>query len=163
MTHSSAADRPASTIAPVRKELELPCAPVAAFRMFTEEMAQWWPLHTHSVHGEQARGCGIDPRRGGQIYEIAPDGGRNVWGTVLAWEPPGRLAFTFHPGREPESAGTVEVRFSPSGSGCRVVLEHSGWELLGERGLEMRKGYDTGWGMVFGRLYYEHCTARAEQ
>jgi uncharacterized protein YndB with AHSA1/START domain len=161
MTIHSATDRPASTIAPVRKELELPCPPGVAFRLFTEEVAQWWPLHTHSVYGEQSRGCGIDPRPGGQFYEIAPDGSRSVWGTVLAWEPPGRLVFTFHPGREAESAGTVEVRFRPSGSGSRVVLEHSGWELLGEKGLDMRKGYDMGWGMVFGKLFYEHCAARS--
>jgi hypothetical protein len=54
------------------------------------------------------------------------------------------------------------VRFLRSGSGCRVVLEHSGWELLGEKGLEMRNGYDMGWGMVFGGRFYEHCLGRLQ-
>lgn len=161
MTNASPSDRPASVVAPVRKEIELPLSPAAAFRMFTEEVGQWWPLHTHSLFGERSRGCGIDPRLGGQFYEIDPDGARHAWGTVLAWEPPSRVVFTFHPGREPESAGTVEVRFVRSGSGSRVTLEHSGWELLGEKGLEMRNGYDTGWGMVFGDRFYQHCLGRA--
>jgi uncharacterized protein YndB with AHSA1/START domain len=158
---AGATDRPASSIAPVRKEIELPCPPAAAFRMFTEEMAQWWPLQTHSIFGERSRGCGIDPRRGGLVYEIGPDGDRHAWGTVLAWEPPGLLAFTFHPGREPESAGTVEVRFQRSGSGSRVVLEHSGWEILGEKGLPMRENYDRGWSHVFGGRFYEHCAGKS--
>jgi hypothetical protein len=42
-----------------------------------------------------------------------------------------------------------------------VVLEHSGWERLGEKGLAMRNGYDQGWGVVFGRRFYDHCARRA--
>jgi uncharacterized protein YndB with AHSA1/START domain len=147
----------AQTLSPVRKELELPCRPADAFRMFTQELGQWWPLRSHSLFGEQSRGCAMDLERGGELYEIDPAGARHAWGTIQVWEPPGRLVFTFHPGRDAATAGTVEVRFSPSGSGSRVVLEHSGWELLGERGAELRQGYDQGWGEVFGRLYYEHC------
>ena len=148
------ADQP---LAPIRKELDLPCRPADAFRMFTDEMGQWWPLATHSLFAERSRGCGMDREPGGLIYELDPEGARHAWGTIKIWEPPGRVVFTFHPGREASTAGTVEVRFSPSGSGCRVVLEHSGWELLGEEGFATRQSYDHGWGEVFGRLYYEHC------
>ena len=46
---------PSSTgIAPVCQEIEVPCRPSDAFRMFTEEIGQWWPLHTHSVALERA-------------------------------------------------------------------------------------------------------------
>jgi uncharacterized protein YndB with AHSA1/START domain len=161
MTTANATNRPAVTVLPVRKELELPCRAEDAFRMFTQEIGQWWPLHTHSLFGERSRGCALDPRVGGQFYEIDPEGVRHAWGTVLVWDPPHRVAFTFHPGREPETAGTVEVRFAASGSGSRVALEHSGWELLGEKGLEMRNGYDHGWGVVFGQRFYDYCTRAA--
>jgi uncharacterized protein YndB with AHSA1/START domain len=161
MTDANAADRSTATVAPVSKEIELPCRPADAFRMFTQEVAQWWPLATHSLFGERSRGCAMDSAPGGQFYEIDPDGARHAWGTIQIWEPPNRVVFTFHPGREPESAGIVEVRFLASGSGSRVVLEHSGWELLGEKGLEMRHSYDLGWGEVFGRRFYDHCSRSA--
>ena len=39
----------------------------------------------------------------------------------------------------------VEATFQPAGQGSRVDLVHSGWELLGEEGMGMRAGYETGW------------------
>ena len=145
-----------ASFTPVRKEIELSCAPADAFRMFTAELGRWWPLRTHSLSGDRARGCGMEGERGGHLYEIDGDGARQVWGTIQLWEPPTRVVFTFHPGRDAATAGTIEVRFTRSGSGCRVALEHSGWELLGERAAEMRRDYDQGWGEVFGRRFYEH-------
>jgi uncharacterized protein YndB with AHSA1/START domain len=159
---STASDRASNpTLAPVRKEIEVPCPAPDAFRLFTEELGRWWPLATHSLSGESARGCGIDGHAGGELYEIDPAGARQVWGTVLVWEPTSRVVFTFHPGRDAASAGRVEVRFAPSGSGSRVTLEHSGWELLGERAAEVRRSYDAGWGDVFGRRFYQHCVRAA--
>jgi hypothetical protein len=154
---STPSPKPQNAIAPVRKEIEVPCRPADAFRMFTQELGQWWPLETHSVFGEQSRGCGMDFERGGEIYELDPHGERHVWGTIQVWEPPTRVAFTFHPDRDPATAGTVEVRFMPAATGTRVVLEHRGWELLGEKGLAMRNGYEMGWGVVFEQRFHDHC------
>jgi hypothetical protein len=162
MNDVETATRGSAAVAPVRKEIEVPCRPDQAFRLFTEEIAQWWPLHSHSISGDRARGCAIEPRPGGEFYEIDGDGRRQVWGTVRVWEPPGRLAFTFHPGRDAANAGTVEVRFAPSGNGSRVTLEHHGWELLGEQAIAMRQSYDHGWGVVFGQCYCEHARRGGE-
>ena len=73
MTEANAAQRSTTTVLPVRKELQLPCRPADAFRMFTQEVGQWWPVQTHSVFAERSLGCAIDPRVGGQFYEIGPE------------------------------------------------------------------------------------------
>ena len=145
-----------TTIDPISKELELPCDPTRAFDMFTKELSSWWPLATHSLGGEGTRECHMDDYVGGQIYEMGGDQVRQAWGTIKAWQPPHRLVFTFHHGREEATAGTVEVSFTAAGSGCRVELEHRGWELLGESGATMRDNYDSGWGEVFGRCFFEY-------
>jgi uncharacterized protein YndB with AHSA1/START domain len=90
-------------------------------------------------------------RVGGRVFETAPDGTEHLWGTVTEWDPPRRVAFTWHPGRPVDSRQEVEVTFQPAGQGSRVDLVHSGWEHLGEQAVGMRAGYDTGWDFVLGR------------
>jgi uncharacterized protein YndB with AHSA1/START domain len=137
---------------PVRKSVEVGTSPQAAFRRFTEEIASWWPLETHSVGGTRAARVEFETRRGGRIYERTRDGGIHVWGTVIAYEPPDRLVFTWHPGREPQTAQEVELRFRPTDRGTRVEHEHRGWETLGDAAEKMRADYDGGWEFVLGRF-----------
>jgi uncharacterized protein YndB with AHSA1/START domain len=92
----------------------------------------------------------LEGRIGGRFFERQEDGTEAVWGTVTAWEPPLRLAFTWHPGRAESTAQEVEVRFTPVDGGTRVELEHRGWEKLGERAEEARNEYDSGWDFVLG-------------
>jgi len=153
------ADRSDTTIAPVRKTVIVQCEIHAAFRIYTEELASWWPLETHSVGQDSADTCGIEGRVGGRLYERLRDGEESVWGKVLRWNPPHVLEFTWHPGREPDSAQTVEVTFTATDEGTRVDLTHSGWESLGERALETRQNYDSGWDMVFVQRYGARCAA----
>jgi uncharacterized protein YndB with AHSA1/START domain len=138
---------------PVRKEARVRLDVGEAFRLFTEEMAAWWPLETHSVAGERARTVIFEPRRDGRIFEVDIDGAESRWGTVLAYDPPTRVVFSWHPGRAAETAGTVEVTFRQAGNGTVVNLTHTGWEKLGEAGEATRAGYDTGWDLVFGDRY----------
>ena len=138
-------------IAPIRTSVLVRWRPDEAFRRFTERIAAWWPLETHSQSASAAATCRMEPRLGGRIVETAPDGAEHLWGTVTAWEPPGRLAFTWHPGRAPETRQEVEITFLSEGDGTRVSLVHSGWERLGERAGEVRENYVRGWGIVLGR------------
>jgi uncharacterized protein YndB with AHSA1/START domain len=138
-------------IAPVRKSITVSLPPERAFRRFTEEIAGWWPLATHSVSESAEATCAIEGRVGGRIVETAPDGAEHRWGTVMAWEPPRRLAFTWHPGRSDDTGQEVEVTFRPEDGGTRVDLVHTGWERLGEKGAGMRADYDAGWDVVLGR------------
>ena len=143
--------RPTELVEPVRKSVLVEASVEHAFHVFTERMAEWWPARTHSVHEDRAETVGLEPRVGGVLYEIGP-GGREPWGTITAWEPPHRLAYTWHPGHAVEEATEVEVRFTPQGGATLVELEHRGWEARGARAAERRAGYDTGWELVLARF-----------
>lgn len=148
-----------AVIAPVVKSVTVECAPEEAFRYFTADFGRWWPLATHSCvafasdHKEKPESCVFEQRLGGRIVERGPAGEEHVWGTVLAWEPPARVLFSWHPMRDEKKAQTVEVRFSPAPGGTKVVLTHGGWELLGGEAAQEREGYSQGWEGVFVEGY----------
>ena len=137
----------------VRKSVTVPLAPADAFRLFTERMATWWPLATHSVYWTEATGVMVEPRIGGRIYETTDDGRTSEWGVVSAWSPGVRFATSWYPGNEPELATQVDVTFSPTpDGGTRVDLVHTGWEARGTEAVKLASGYDTGWDFVLGRF-----------
>ena len=152
-------DKSDTTIAPVRKTVIVQCAIQDAFRIFTDDLASWWPLDTHSVGRDSAATCGVEGHVGGRLYERFKDGKESLWGEVLRWDPPHVLEFTWHPGREPDSGQTVEVTFTTTDEGTRIDLTHSGWESLGERAMETRQNYDGGWDIVFVHHYGVRCAA----
>ena len=141
----------ATEIPPIRKTLTVGTPPEEAFRIFTDGIATWWPLETHSVSDGRADTAVVEPRAGGRLYERTPDGEELVWGEVVVWEPPTRLLFTWHLGRP--VATEIEVTFTPDGDGTRVDLEHRGWERHGERAGALRPSYDSGWDYVLGERY----------
>jgi uncharacterized protein YndB with AHSA1/START domain len=146
-----------ASIAPVVKTIIVACSPEEAFQYFTADFSKWWPLATHSVVAyasefkDQPATVIFEPRMGGRIFERARSGEEHVWGSVLEWQPPARVVFSFHPGRDPAEAQTVEVAFSPVPEGAKVVLTHSGWEKLGVNAQKARDSYEQGWAPVFGR------------
>ncbi|HEY7409926.1 MAG TPA: SRPBCC family protein [Vicinamibacteria bacterium] len=143
-------EAPSPVFSPVRKSVTVKAAPEAAFRRFTAGMASWWPLRSHSVGGEEAETVAMEGRVGGRIVERIRGGRECTWGTVTAWDPPRRVAFTWHPGDEPARAQDVEVRFTPEGDRTRVELEHRGFERLGGLARKARRGYPIGWAYVLG-------------
>jgi uncharacterized protein YndB with AHSA1/START domain len=106
-----------STLPPVRRTISVSWDPEAAFRRFTEDFGAWWPSATHSIGGARVQRIGFECRAGGAIVEELKDGRRFQWGKVTLWEPPRRVAFTWHPSREETEAQDVEVRFVPEGTG----------------------------------------------
>jgi uncharacterized protein YndB with AHSA1/START domain len=131
-------------------------APVErAFHLYTEEIASWWPLATHSFAKEQAVSVVFEPGPGGRILERDADGVEHLWGTVLEWDPPHRFVHTWHPGRGEESAQQVEMRFTREGDGTLVELEHRGWDMLGEDAVKVFENYDSGWDYVLSDRYAE--------
>jgi len=120
----------------------------AAFRRFAEEFGTWWPRRTHSVGGERVKDVILEPKVGGRIFEEHIDGRRFLWGTILEWDPPHQLKFTFHPSRDPATAQEVIVRFIPEPDGTKVELTASNWERWGDGATRARRGYDLGWGYI---------------
>ena len=132
----------------VRKTISVTCSVDGAFTTFTEAIATWWPLGTHSVGEERAETAVFEGRVGGRIYEIWDDGTECDWGNVLAWEPPRRVVYSWQPNPESPAPTEVEVRFVADGDATRVEVEHRGWERLGDRAAEAYESYDSGWGVV---------------
>ena len=140
-------------------EIVVPCPPSRAFEYFTRDIAQWWPLATHSVGGAEAVGVAFEPRAGGRIVETLPDRSESVWGGVTCWEPGGRIRFSWHPGRPPADATTVEVTFAAHEGGTRVTLTHDGWDRRAD-GVTVREGYVGGWQIVFADRFGRYCASR---
>jgi uncharacterized protein YndB with AHSA1/START domain len=133
----------------IRKEIFVDAAPETAFRVFTEQISDWWPLGKYSVYLEHAETVGFEDRDGWQLIERAKDGRENAWGEVLDYEVASRVRFTWHPGRDSGDEPTeVEVTFTADKEGTVVALEHSGWETLSAERQEGRLGYDNGWPAV---------------
>jgi len=111
-------------------------------------VATWWPTKTHSIHHETVTDVILEPREGGEMYELAEGGKREHWGRVTAWEPPKRLVLAWHVNPERAGPTEIEVTFSPEDGATRVELEHRNWEQAGAGAAEMRDNYDSGWDLV---------------
>jgi uncharacterized protein YndB with AHSA1/START domain len=142
----------------VRKSITVSAPVEHAFRVFTEQIGAWWPLQTHAVDPEQAVTAILEGRVGGRLFERTSAGEEHLWGTIVTWDPPHRIVYSWHPGRGEETAQEVEITFAPDGNGTRIRVRHYGWEVLGDRMAEMLAGYDEGWDLVIG-LYAETANA----
>lgn len=145
-------DARAKTVDPLVKKVVVPLTVRDAFELFTSGMASWWPLKTHSVAEERAVTCRCESGVGGRIYEVDDAGREHLWGTVHVWQPPERVVFNWHPGRDATTAQEVEVRFSAAPEGTAVELEHRKWETLGGEAEEIRSGYDAGWDITLRHI-----------
>ena len=135
-------------VEPIVKTRSLALTPDEAFELFTEKIAEWWPLATHSVGEDEAVSVRIEARVGGRILETTSAGDEHEWGTITEWEKGRRLEFTWHPGRGEEEQTYVEVRFRETGGGSELMLIHTGWETRGANAHVARTGYVTGWDVV---------------
>jgi uncharacterized protein YndB with AHSA1/START domain len=143
---------PEASALAVRKSITVDAPVEVAFEVFTSGIASWWPVETHKVGAGTAMAVTMEGRQGGRLFETSADGTEHDWGHLTAWEPPARVAFTWHPGYDDPTQHTdVEVTFVAEGAGTRVELVHVGWERLGERAAETVRGYDNGWNLVLGR------------
>ena len=108
--------------------------PGDAFRFFTEEVDLWWrqgPRYRPAVKGEGT--LRFEPRVGGRLLEVYDEKKGDAFeiGRVLVWEPGERLVFDWRARNfEPGEKTVVEVRFEREGAGCRVTLEHRGWDSI---------------------------------
>jgi uncharacterized protein YndB with AHSA1/START domain len=140
----------ALVIEAVRKTITVDCVVEEAFRVFTADAVSWWPIDSHSIHGDEVQEIVFEEREGGEVYEVTADGKKGHWASVLAWEPPNRLVLAWNILERETVPTEVEVRFTAEGDRTRVDLEHRGWEAVAEDRAEKRESYDTGWDHVLG-------------
>ncbi len=139
---------------PVVKTMTVRRSPDEAFRLFTAEIARWWPLGSHHRGRLPPMACAIEAGVGGRIFETGPDGTELDWGRVIDWQPGQRFAMSWTIGGDGDAATAVAVTFSPAPDGTGVRLEHAGWERQADgRGAERRASYDQGWDLVFVEGY----------
>ncbi len=133
---------------PYTNPLPSPLAPGEAFDLFTNAIATWWPLATHSVGLDRARSVSCGTSLGGEVVESLSDGTTSVWGSVLESGPPHRIVFSWHAGRSADDATRLELTFTASDDGSTIVgLSHSGWERWAD-GEARASGYNGGWEIV---------------
>jgi uncharacterized protein YndB with AHSA1/START domain len=133
---------------PLELAFEVACPPATAFSVWTTRASTWWPAD-HSVSGERGIEVVFEEGVGGRIFERTPAGVEHEWGRVTAWEPPSRLAYTWHLRRAPEDATDVEIRFVDAGADRTLVeIEHAGFERFGAQASERREGNRLGWTSV---------------
>ena len=141
---------------PLRFSFVVECPADHAFSTWAERASAWWPP-SHTVTGKRGVEVVFEPRAGGRIFERAPDGTEVEWGEIRAWEPPGRLAYSWFIRTDRESATDVEIRFLDQDDGTtRVEIEHGGWDRLGDRGPRWRDVNFGGWDGVLP-VYVEAC------
>ena len=135
----------------VRKSIVVSAPVERAFELFTDGVASWWPVGSHSIHGDEVETVVFEPHEGGRVYERAGGGRVEHWPFVRVYEPPSRIVldWSVNPSRPTTE---VEVRFVPDGEGTRVELVHSGFEAYGEDGAASHESYDTGWDRVLGKF-----------
>ena len=144
-------NEPATALPPIHKSISVPASPARAFEFYTAHVHEWWPLRTHSVGESAATGIVFGGAVGEQIVESLADGSTHAWGTITAWDPPNRVAHTWHAGAPEEEATEVEVTFTAEGPDrTRVELTHTGWERRRRDPAGIRAGYVTGWDTVLG-------------
>lgn len=148
----------------VRKSVRVQVPIGHAFSVFVEQMEKWWPA-THHIGKAPFEAIFVEPRVGGRWYEADAQGSQCQWGTVLAWDPPNRVCFSWHlgPGHDrPDwtfdsdmsKASEVELRFTAEGPGITLVeLEHSKLDRHGEGWEQLRIGLDgpRAWNEVLAR------------
>lgn len=149
----------AEGLEPIRRSLTLRVPREEAFRTFVERMTEWWPRE-YTWSTDDVERIVVEPRQGGSVYETGRSGREEPWGTVLEWDPPERLAFSWQirPDRTPEPdtsrSSQVDLRFFEDSPGeTRVELTHDSFERHGAGAQEYRAGMDSpqGWTEILAR------------
>lgn len=88
--------------------------------------------------------------------------GIRAWATITDRQPGARFVLSWYVGRTATEATTVDLRFQPEANGARLLLTHSGFDILGEQGEQNRNGYNGGWNGVLEIAFLGHCETLTE-
>ena len=127
----------------VRRSVVVDATPEQAFRFFTRDIGAWWDPNKHLL-AEPLAEMVFEPHVGGHIIDRGINGAENRWATILAYEPPTRVAFSWDVNlvwqteTDPSKRSEVHVTFTAQGERSTLVeLEHrhldrhgDGWEAM---------------------------------
>ena len=137
----------------MRKEIVVDAPVERAFAVFTERIGDFKPPE-HNLLQVPIAVTVFEPRVGGHIIDRGADGTECRWASILAYDPPHRVAFSWNIGPswqiepDPANRSEVEVRFTALGDDrTRVELEHRnidrhgpGWQAVHD-GIEGEAGW----------------------
>jgi uncharacterized protein YndB with AHSA1/START domain len=136
------------TLAPLRLSFDIACPAPHAFAVWTTRISVWWPKG-HSTSGDPDTVVQLEARAGGRIFERTTDGREIEWGTITEWEPPRRLRYRWHIGRDAAHSTDVEITFVATGDDTtRLEIVQTGWEQLGADAQAYREKNADGWGAL---------------
>ena len=144
----------------VRTEIVVEAPIDRAFRVFTNNFDQIKPREHNMLSVDIAESV-FEPREGGRVYDRGVDGSECQWARVIAYEPPGRIVFTWDINpywqieTDHDKTSEVEVRFiAESPERTRVELEHRNLDRHGDGWEGMREGVrgDDGWPLYLQRF-----------
>jgi uncharacterized protein YndB with AHSA1/START domain len=143
----------------VRRDVVVDAPIERAFELFTGRFGDFKPKE-HNLLGSPITETRFDTHVGGHIYDIGEDGSECLWATVLAYEPPDRVVFSWNISPywqiEEDSAkvSEVEVRFvAEADNRTRLELEHRNLDRHGPGWEGVRDGVadDAGWPLYLKR------------
>jgi uncharacterized protein YndB with AHSA1/START domain len=155
-----------STVTSVRESITVEVPIDRAFSVFTDGIASWWPPEHHILKAPLAEMV-FEPRVGGNIYDRGTDGSECRWATVLAYDPPHSVTFTWNIGldweieTDPKRVSEVEVSFvAEAPDRTRVELDHRNIERHGDGWERMRDAVASpdGWRIGLQRFADEAAT-----
>lgn len=133
---------------PLTIAFDVACSDDHAFSTWTERIGTWWP-RDHTLTGALSTDVVLQPWVGGRIYERDSDGVEHLWGHVTVWQPPTRLSYLWHLGRDPAEATDVDITFAGrSSTATTVQIVHHGWQRLGATAGVWREHNQAGWDSV---------------
>ena len=144
----------------VRTEIVVEAPIDRAFQVFTHNFDQIKPRE-HNMLGVDIAESVFEPREGGRVYDRGVDGSECQWARVIAYEPPGRIVFTWDINpywqieTDHDKTSEVEVRFiAESPERTRVELEHRNLDRHGDGWEGMREGVrgNDGWPLYLQRF-----------
>lgn len=127
-------------------------SPAEAFDVFTREVDRWWRTGPRfRIAGRRRGRLAFEEGVGGRLFEtVELDAGPRLFvvGTILAWEPPERLAFEWRGVNFRAGESTrVDVTFRSAGETTLVTVRHGGFSAL-RPGHPVRHGLE---GAAFSR------------
>lgn len=117
-----------------------------AYSAFTGDLHLWWPSN-YTGFGEGTHAFIED----GVIGEESEGGDTQVWGEVLAEEPPSSLELSWTLAWSPTAPMRLLVEFDEADDGAATVVTftHDGW-AAGPEGWEQYEKYNE-WPVILGR------------
>ncbi len=111
--------------------VRVPAPPERTFDAFTRQIGTWWrPNALFPFTPDRTGTLAFEPGPDGRLLERHDDGSEFTIGSILCWDPPHRLGFSWRQASfDADQTTEVRVRFDAVGDGAtRITLEHFGWD-----------------------------------